>query len=189
MISALQGTVASITDQTVIIMVQGVGYAVSVPRPSSYTPATDVSMHTYLAVRETALDLYGFSSPEEKQVFELLLKVPKIGPKSALQVLTSADPSLLLECIATTDPSRLHKLSGVGKKTCENIVTALQDKIPDILTPQSATTTQEKLSTTQQDAIDALISLGFEHKQARDAVAKHTDDTLSVSDLVSRSLK
>ena len=188
MIGALRGTISAISGQEIIVMAGGVGYQVAVTNPGSYTTGDTIELFTYLAVRETALDLYGFTTIADKELFELLLSVPKIGPKSALQVMTQAEPALLLECIGTEDPSRLHKQTGIGKKTCENIVSNLHDKIENLsLTATTPATTN--LSGTQADAIDALISLGFDPKSARTAVLKQSDPELSVSELVAAALK
>lgn len=191
MIGALHGTIESIQDQTVLLMTGGVGYQLAVPQAAALETGTIVTLHTYLAVRETALDLYGFLSKDDKDVFILLLSVPKIGPKSALDIMTKAESSFLIECIQTDDPSRLQKLSSIGKKTCENIVTNLHNKV-EHLAPMSTVTGEpvRPLNTTQTDAIDALVSLGYDPKTAREKVAGLSEDTtLSVSDLVARALK
>lgn len=188
MIGALRGTIESISGQTVLLMTSGVGYEISMPHASVLEKGVTIHVHTYLAVRETALDLYGFTEPADKEFFELLLSVPKIGPKSALDVMTKADSRLLLDCIQTDDPSRLHKLAGIGKKTCENIVTNLRDKVETL--PQQATQeTSSSLTTTQVDAIDALISLGYDPKTARTEILAQNNKDLSVSDLVAAALK
>lgn len=169
-------------------MAGGVGYEVTIPNAGVLEPGTTIFLHTYLAVRETALDLYGFTQKTDKDFFELLLSVPKIGPKSALQILSQADANFILECIQTEDPSRLHKLAGIGKKTCENIVTNLKDKVATLTFP-TTTGTDTTLSRVQIDAIDALISLGFDPKTARTGVLAHNNTDLSVSGLVAACLK
>ena len=189
MIGALRGTIESITNDTILVMTGGVGYEVAVPHAGTLETGVTIQLHTYLAVRETALDLYGFTEKSDKELFELLLLVPKIGPKSALDVLRKADAALLLDCIGSEDPSRLHKMSGVGKKTCENIVNNLHEKI-DHLSPSTPTeNSRGTLSAIQADAIDALISLGYDPKTARAEVLTHTDKDLTVSDLVAKALQ
>jgi len=191
MIGILKGTIESVTDSQIVLMTQGgVGYILSVPQPGLLDTGDTITLHTYLAVRETALDLYGFTNLADKDFFGLLLSVPKIGPKSALQVLTQTDIQLLSDCIRTEDPSRLHKLSGVGKKTCENIVTNLKGKIDSLPTTETGAITGS-LNALQTDAIEALVSLGFEPKAARDHVVEATKNNkdLNVSDLVASALK
>jgi len=193
MIGALNGTIESIneTNNSVLVMTHGVGYEVFVPHANILTIRQTITLYTYLAVRETALDLYGFTSNADKDLFQILLKVPKIGPKSGLDVLSKSEPAFLLECIQTEDPSRLHKLSGIGKKTCENIVTNLHDKVTH-LAPMSTNTgvPTNNFTTTEHDAVDALVSLGYDPRTAREKITQFSDDpTLSVSDLVARALK
>lgn len=188
MIGALHGTIEDITDNRILLMVGGVGYDIAIPNANLLEVGSTVHLRTYLAVRETALDLYGFMSESDKDLFTLLLSVPKIGPKSALDVLTKSEAAFLVECIQTEDPSRLQKLSGIGKKTCENIVTNLHDKITS-LPAYTSTPTTGSLTTTQADAIDALVSLGFDPKTAREEVLSQDNKDLTVSDLVAAALK
>jgi len=189
MIGALKGSVEAVQDQTIVIMCHGVGYQIYVPNAALFEVGATTQLCTYLAVRETALDLYGFTTQADKELFELLLKVPKIGPKSALDVMTKSETSLLFECIQTEDPSRLHKLAGIGKKTCENIVTNLKDKIESLSGQPATTDTKGSLNQTQVDAIDALVSLGYDPKTARTEVLSQDNKDLSVSDLVAAALK
>ncbi len=189
MIHQLSGTVASLSPTQIILEVNGVGYGVAVRSGADFTVGQTVTLHTYLAVRETALDLYGFSDKSGKEIFELLLSVPKIGPKSAMDVIGKSDTRLLIECIQTEDPSRLHKQSGIGKKTCENIVIALKDKIEGMPDSDAKSETATSFNSTQADAIDALVSLGFDPKGARDHVRSKENEKLTVSELVSSALQ
>ena len=117
MIRSLTGEIIHVADQYVTISVRGVGYLVGTPvQQAGLTVGDAITLHTHLAVRETALDLYGFTTSHELEIFELLLTVPKVGPKSGLQILTQASPDLLMEAIGKKDPVYLHKLSGIGKR-------------------------------------------------------------------------
>lgn len=188
MIRTLTGFVSDIGNGWIIINVHDVGYLVGCPTATgNFILGGTLTLHTYLAVRETALDLYGFSTKTELEVFELLLTVPKIGPKSALQILNQASPSLLVESINKKDGSYLHKLSGVGKKTCENIVQFLHGKTDRLIGPNNATmpTTDDA----QSDAIDALISLGYEAVTAREAILQLPSEGATVNSLVTQALK
>jgi Holliday junction DNA helicase RuvA len=187
MIRSLSGTITAITENYVTVDVRGVGYLVGTPAAANGLATGDsVTLHTYLAVRETAMDLYGFTSQNELDIFELLLSVPKIGPKSALNVLTQASPDLLLEAIGKKDAGYLHKLSGIGKKTCENIVVALQDKI-DGLAITTESSESAGLNAAQTDAIDALVSLGYDLGSSRETIKNLSGDT--ANELVSQALK
>lgn len=187
MIRSLTGEITHTDINYVTINVRGVGYLVGTPvTQSGLTVGDSVTLHTYLAVRETAMDLYGFTSRGELDIFELLLSVPKIGPKSALNILTQASPDLLLESIGKKDHVYLHKLSGIGKKTCENLVIALYDKIEGIAFSKEAPA-GAGMNEAQTDAIDALVSLGYDLSTARETVKTLTGTT--ANELVTQALK
>lgn len=165
MIRQIRGTVTDIADQLVVVDVGGVGYGVFTPHPTAQFPLeTPVCFYTHLAVRENSQDLYGFLDRESLRVFELLIELPKIGPKSALQIMTQADVALIKEAVAGNDPSYLSKLSGIGKKSAEKIVAGLKDKFE--LTSMERSTISDYTS----DTIDALIALGYSPEEARRAV-------------------
>jgi len=191
MIRLLEGTLRTIHSDALTLMVSGVGYLVYTPNPHGFTPGESLTLHTHHAVRETASDLYGFSTDAELILFELLLKVPKIGPKSALGVMANATPTLLIESITRNDAVYLQKMSSVGKKTCENIVNQLHGKLPPELEGTATERPSESLSQTQADAVDALVSLGYSPASARDALQSIPDqtDATTVNQLVTYALK
>lgn len=168
MIRSLEGTIVRQNPMHVVVTVHNIGYLVytNVAR-HIYTIGETFLFHTHLAVRENVLDLYGFVEEKELIFFELLLTIPKIGPKSALQILCQADPELLGTAIALGDAEHLHKVSGIGKKTALNIVTHLAGKIDPTFTPNVAhALAAPELTASQKDAIDALITLGYDQKEA-----------------------
>lgn len=175
-------------ELAIVVDVRGVGYLVHTPTTTTKWAVGSVStVHTYLAVRETALDLYGFATEAELELFSLLLLVPKIGPKSALQILNQASPTLLVESIGAKDAERLHKLSGIGKKTSDNIVQFLHEKIDGLVftaTPVASVGT----SPAKTDAIDALVSLGYDLTSARQLINTFSDDA-TVNELITKALK
>jgi Holliday junction DNA helicase RuvA len=188
MIRFIEGTVASVSTSGVVILVGGLGYRVHTTKKTTLLPHDSVSLHTYLAVRETALDLYGFVSQIELDLFELLLTLPKIGPKSALQILDQADVSVIIESIHTQDPEHLNKLSGISKKTAEKIVSALKDKIDHFITNNPIIIT--RADTQYQDAFDTLVTLGYNPihiKRVLDSM-KSTDTTSIMVKIALRSL-
>lgn len=187
MIRMLTGRICATHDQSVVLDVRGVGYLIYTPMTTNLELDSHASFHTYLAVRETALDLYGFVTESELELFTLLLNVPKIGPKSALHILSLASPSLLVESISANDANRLHKLSGVGKKTAENVVQYLSGKL-DGLSPATTESTVSPTGSKKTDAIDALVSLGYELGNARQTVQQYSDE-LSVNELITKALK
>ncbi len=183
MIRSLEGTISSLGENYVVVIVNGIGYQVfTSTNRQSFVHGETVFIHTHLAVRENALDLYGFLELDELNFFELLLNVPKIGPKSALQILNQADVSLLSSAILQQDPDHLHKMSGIGKKTASNLVSYLEGKIDHLVINSATTPINSQLSPSQTDAIDALITLGYDPKEARTYVMKEdkTEDTKSL---------
>ncbi len=187
MIRMIVGEVVAVADGYVTVLVGGVGYLVGTnTKGTMFRTGDQVTLHTHLAVRETALDLYGFTTVSELDIFELLMLVPKIGPKSALQVMNQASPTLLLEAIGKKDAAYLHKLSGIGKKTCENIVQFLHDKVEGMAFATDIGT-MTGLTDAQTDAIDALVSLGYDLTSARNAVKELSGET--ANDLIKQALK
>lgn len=174
MIRSLRGTIESIADNAVVLNVNQIGYLIHTPLTRiTYAPGDSAFFETHLVVRENVLDLYGFTDKLELHFFELLLTVPKIGPKSALQILNQADTSLLASSIINSDPDQLHKLSGISKKMSTNITTHLAGKLDSLELETALVTTKDaQLSNNQIDAIDALITLGYSQSDARTYVQK-----------------
>ena len=185
MIRYIHGTVIDQTLQGIVVSVGGIGYLVYTTSRIQALPHETITLHTYLAVRETALDLYGFEHEAELRVFELLLSIPQIGPKSALQNLNQAYISLIQEAVSLQDPAHLTKLSGMGKKTAEKLVLALKDSFTDPL----YNAPQPERTSTYHDAFDTLVTLGYEAGAVRTLLDTHTDETLTTSELVKRALR
>ena len=131
MIGHLEGTVLKVSDGSCILQTGGVGYKIAPTARAlaSLRGGERASLWTYLAVRENALDLYGFATEDEQRLFELLLTVSGIGPKSALAILDIASVETLRAAISQGNASYLTKVSGVGRKTAEKIVLELRDKV------------------------------------------------------------
>lgn len=166
MIRRITGTAVEVDPLSAVIDVSGVGYLLFIPNTGGITEGSEVTLHTYLAVRENAMDLYGFVTKKELSMFELLLGVPKVGPKSALQILSQADITLLEKAALTNDPTYLTKMSGIGKKTAEKIVAELKDKLDADgfeLTPGEHG---------DADIVDALLALGYSQREAREVIGK-----------------
>lgn len=164
MIGSLRGTVRGSVRGSILVDVQGVGYRVSLTADTltRLSDGDSVELWTYLAVRENALDLYGFLDKADLQWFELLLTVSGVGPKSALTILNAIDTQSLETAIARNDASSLARAHGIGKKTAEKIVLELREKVGSV----------EKSGPgggAQGDVVDALVGLGYSQKEARDA--------------------
>jgi len=137
-------------------------------------------------VREDALQLFGFATYDELQLFELLISISGIGPKTALGVFAVAKPADIKSAIINEDASILRKVSGIGTKTAERIVLELKNKIAGVV-GQDDVRSKEELDA-DIDAIDALIALGFARPQARDAL-KDIDQDLDVGERVKAALQ
>jgi Holliday junction DNA helicase RuvA len=190
MIRQVRGEVVDSSPGVVTVLVGGVGYQVAVATaPADLREGTTVTLYTHLAVRENALDLYGFIDPADLTLFEHLLTLPKIGPKTALQFMGQADRNLIEQAVAMEDPEHLTKLSGITKKSAEKIVMGLKDKLD--IAPEVADT-DAPVTANHTDAIEALMTLGYPQRAAREAIqavqndGETTDDTPA---LVNRALR
>ncbi len=186
MIAKLTGTLDSRTTRFAVLDVGGVGYKVFVSEETLKTLPTiagaALSLWTHLAVRENALDLYGFAAREELEFFELLLGVSGIGPKSALAILSLAPPETLARAIGASDSSYLTRVSGIGKKSAEKIIIELRDKIGTLELGG------ESLAE-EGEAIEALQALGYTLREARAALKRVGAETAGTGDKVKAALK
>ncbi|PLX91767.1 MAG: Holliday junction branch migration protein RuvA [Desulfuromonas sp.] len=195
MIARLNGTVVSKTIDQVIIDVNGVGYQVSVPLSSFYQLEEDnvATLHIYTHVREDALQLFGFQTLDEKQMFILLLSISGIGPKVALNILSHMDCHDLRDCLIQEDAKRLATLPGIGKKTADRLVLELREKARKLQPEQgphpAATPHQPAAENHHDDALSALINLGYKEKQAGAALARLTDEFSSMEEMLKAALK
>ncbi len=161
MISWLDGTVVGSIRTSLIVAVGGVGYEVVVTGEmlSKCPEGTPVTLFTHHAVRETASDLFGFATRDELMWFQLLLTVSGIGPKSAMQIMNSADVGSLKAGVASGDAGRLVAAFGLSKKTAEKLVLELRDKVAELGTDSD--------DSPDADVVDALQHLGYTLKEAQ----------------------
>jgi len=198
MITFLRGTLVEALPTQVTIEVHGVGYEVLIPLSSFEAlpaPGGQVRLLTHLAIREDAHVLYGFMTTAERDLFRLLIHtVSGIGPKIALNLLSGMSVAALRGAVAAGDVKALSQISGVGKKTAERIVVELRDKIgaAGAWEASSAQRTMSDAEKKLNDAILALMALGFKQVEAHDA-ARAAQAALGpqggVEDLVRASLK
>lgn len=176
MITFLHGKLAEALPTQAIVDVQGVGYEVLIPLSSFDklpAPGQEVKLLTQLVVREDAHVLYGFASAAERDLFRLLINnVSGIGPKTALNILSGMNPVAFRGAVANGDVKSLSQISGVGKKTAERIVVELRDKIgaAGAWEASSATRTLSAADQKVNDAVLALMALGFKQVEAHDTV-------------------
>jgi Holliday junction DNA helicase RuvA len=178
MIAHLKGILLKKTTESIIIDISGIGYEVIAPLSTFYClPAEDepVSLHIYTHVREDVFILFGFHSILEKDIFKLLISVSGIGPKLAVNILSGIGPDELIKAIVTGDTARLNAIPGVGKKTAERIALELKEKASKITTEKDippAPVTCDEDTVLFDDALSALLNLGYSSKPARQAVEK-----------------
>ena len=184
MIGHIRGTVLSAIRDSVVIEAGHLGYRVRVLAPTltNAREGAELSLWTHLAVRENSHDLYGFESKEELQWFELLLTVSGIGPRSALAVLNSADIQTLESAISGNDASVLARAFGIGRKTAEKIVLELKEKV--VATPGSA-----GAGASDGEVVDALVSLGYSLKEARDTARAIPKELVRAEDRIREALR
>lgn len=190
MIAHIRGTITEKFGNALIIDVNGVGYEITVPTPDFEAVHLDEEhkFFTYHAIRENAEDLYGFSSLAAKKIFELLISVQGIGPKAAIAILSLAEAEEVRNAIANADSAFISKASGVGKKSAERVIVDLRDKVG---TPSHYGATEAKFAKVDKEndeALDALIALGFPLKEALSALEK-VDVNLPVEERIKLALK
>ncbi len=184
MISRLRGAPGGRTVEGLVIDVGGVGYLVNAT-PSVLRRAhgaTEVTVETYLHVREDALQLYGFADTAERSLFVRLLGVGGIGPKVALAVVSSASPDELQRAIALRDSARFQAIPGIGKKTAERIVLELEGSVAEVVATPGGETPRELV------ARDALVELGYTIVEAEQALAA-VDPDLPAEERVREALR
>ncbi|MDD5688332.1 MAG: Holliday junction branch migration protein RuvA [Elusimicrobia bacterium] len=170
MISQLTGTLVSKKKNKIVIDVGGVGYelTISMATFSELPPETmKLKILTYQHVRENAIDLFGFSSQFEKELFLLLIGVSGIGPKTAMEILSNTSISGFRKAIISSDMKTISGIHGIGKKTAEKLIFELKDKMKEFYLPDREVTTS---ALAFDDAVEALKSLGFTYIQSKEAV-------------------
>ncbi len=187
MISFLRGQVLAKKPEAVIIQVNNIGYEVFVNQNfyAQLNIGATIEVYTHQYVREDTLSLYGFASLEELELFELLLTISGVGPKSALGVLAIASPTEIRNSIAQGEVALLTKVSGIGRKTAERIVLELREKLADFAAPPLA----GQAAVSGGDELDALVALGYSLAQARAALAQVDPKITSASERIKQALK
>lgn len=198
MIGRLRGTLAEKQPPHLVIDVNGVGYELEVPMTTLYRlPALGepLTLHTHLVVREDAQLLYGFYDKRDRELFRELIRLNGVGPKLALALMSGLEVDELVRCVQAQDTSALMKVPGVGKKTAERLLVELKDRfkawetLPGMATLVIEPSAGPAVSNAENDALSALISLGYKPQEASRAVALVKEDGLSSEDLIRRALK
>lgn len=182
MIARLRGKPVARTPEGLVLDVGGVGYLVAATPAASGQSGEEIVVETYLHVREDTLQLYGFASAEERELFVHLLSVNGVGPKVALTIVSGSPPAELRRAIALEDTARFQAIPGIGKKTAERIVLELKEKLGAVVTAAAAPAHGDLV------ARDALVELGFTVTDAERALAA-VDPELPPEERVRQALK
>ncbi|WP_339487333.1 Holliday junction branch migration protein RuvA [Pseudomonas sp. EL_65y_Pfl2_R95] len=198
MIGRLRGTLAEKQPPHLILDVNGLGYELEVPMTTLYrlpSVGEPLTLHTHLVVREDAQLLYGFFEKRERELFRELIRLNGVGPKLALALMSGLEVDELVRCVQAQDTSALVKIPGVGKKTAERLLVELKDRfkawetLPGMTSLVVAPVVGAGAPSAENDAVSALISLGYKPQEASRAVSAVKEDGLSSEDLIRRALK
>lgn len=196
MIGQVQGIILEKQPPQILVDVNGLGYEIDAPMSTFYhlpDVGAAVTLLTHLIVREDAHHLYGFATREERALFRTLLKVNGVGPKLALTILSSIEPEEFARSITNHDTDSLVRIPGVGKKTAERLIIEMRDK----LITEKALSSELKLIRSDnngrnqiiQDAVSALITLGYKPQEASRAVSKVDNGTFNSEEMIRQALR
>ncbi len=194
MIGRLQGVILEKQPPTILLDVQGVGYELEASMSTFYhlpECGENIVLHTHLVVREDAQLLYGFYSLSERLMFRSLIKISGVGPKLALTILSGMSAEDFTRCILEEDSKSLTKLPGVGKKTAERLVIELKDRLEkdDSITLPGAPEKIERQANPVNDAVSALISLGYKAQQASLMIRELDVEDKSTEEIIRAALQ
>lgn len=196
MIAFLEGRLIFKSPESIIVSAQGIGYQVAVPLSSFYDLpdlGQGLRLHIYTHVRQDTLQLFGFLTLDEKEIFLLLLGVSGIGPKVALNILSGISSQELGQALLEENSQRIQRIPGVGKKTAERIVLELKDKIKKLgIGPLPSMTREVDRKTHWEDALSALVNLGYHRAVAEktlEQIKNETEGPMSLEELLRRALK
>ena len=194
MIASLRGTLIHTDNVSAVVECSGVGFRLAVTKNTLYRlpqKGQEVFLYTFLAVREDALDLYGFIDADELEAFRLITAVNGVGAKIGIAILSEFSPSQLRIYIASGDAKALTAASGVGIKLAQRIVLELKDKVGSIETDDGIdlkAVGNATLNSSTKEAVAALVSLGYTQSEASLAVGR-LDTSLSTEELIKQELK
>jgi Holliday junction DNA helicase RuvA len=185
MISKIEGVVWGTNEKFMTVGVGGIGFKIYTTAETKEVSqnGNKISLFTHLVVREDALDLYGFLTEEELNFFEMIINISGIGPKTAVNVLNISSVPALKRAISTGDTSHLTKVSGIGKKIAEKMVLELKDKV-GVANDENDISLRDEI-----DAVEALKALGYNPKDARDALREVDKQITKTGDRIKAALK
>jgi len=193
MIANLTGTVTDKQTDSCIIDVGGVGYLVHISISTfELLPKTgdQFSLKIYTYVREDTIRLYGFATYDEKTIFQKLISISGVGPKMAISILSGMPINTLIDAIVNKDIARLNVIPGVGKKTAERIILELKDKVKSLITSVNESNVYEGKSKLFEDAVSALLNLGYKRQIIENALKKTlVSDSIAIEEVIKSTLR
>lgn len=197
MIAYIKGTIVDISDDSIVVDHNGIGFNIFVPNGYAYTMGDEVKIHTYTNVKEDAFNLFGFDGKDQLELFKMLISVNGIGPKGGLAILSVLNADALRLAIFNEDAAAIAKAPGVGKKTAERVILELKGKVKlsDVEQMPSLSTTLSSVSlagmdSQRKDAIEALTALGYSSTEAVKAVSKvEITEDMSADVILRKSLQ
>ena len=198
MISYIKGEIVYNDAEGVIIENNGIGYRVIVPAFSAQKLCSqrgEVIVHTYMSVREDGITLFGFASPEERELYEKLISVSGIGPKAAVSILGALTPSQLIAAIISADSAAIARAPGIGKKTAQRVILDLKDKLGSEAIAEAfdvsdaAAVSETAAGDDRSEAVEALVALGYTRSEALKAVSRVYNDGMDVQKILSAALR
>lgn len=195
MIGRLRGVLALKQPPQLLIEVGGVGYELEAPMSTFYVlPALgeEVLLYTHLHVREDAHQLFGFATGGDRALFRELLKVNGVGARVALAILSGMDASAFVTCIQAGDSARLTRLPGIGKKTAERLIVELRDRLDAPVSAEQmgvTPTATERPADAEEEAVSALVALGYRPQEASRMVSSVAGDDLNAEALIRQALR
>lgn len=194
MIASLRGTIIFRGMNRIIVDVSGVGYEVGVSLQTleSLPVEGEVFLHVHTALRENSLELFGFSDPAEKRLFEMLIAVAGIGPKSSLTILSGIAPDAFREAVLSEDLDKLTSIPGIGRKSAERLVVELKEKILKLSCLKLSSKKEDRAASLEEDLVSSLVNLGYKEGIASSAakkVLKKADPGVDPAQAVKMALK
>lgn len=200
MISYVRGELAAVEEQKAIVDVGGIGYGIYMPNQALSRlpqPGNEVKIHTYFSVREDAMQLFGFLTRDDLEIFKLVIGVSGIGPKGGLNILSAMSPDELRFAVMSGDAKAISSAPGIGKKTAEKLILELKDKINiEEMLDRAAhggfdTDSEESAAGDgiQAEAVQALVALGYGSTESMKAVKKASAGCSTAEELLKEALK
>lgn len=195
MIGTIRGIIREKQPPYLLLEAGGIGYEIAAPMTTFYhlpEPPQEITLYTHLVIRDDAHTLYGFYLERDRRLFRTLIKVNGIGPKLALTILSAIEPDHFIQCILHQDVEQLNRIPGIGQKTAQRLIVETKDMLSNWSMNTTLSTTFERGSSehqNKQDAMSALLVLGYKPKEAKHAIDAIREPSSSSEALIRAALK